>query len=227
MITPKDFNRLKYELSQTCPHVNYFDLKIVNELSQTDELNIALAMLFASFEDQSRWQLSKEKTKALKSLIQMVASHTDLSKYIKEKSGMISPKKLSLDLFFKAVHKAFPNHTAFNDAGDLIHQFAIDEAVIKIATRMVRSYKHGNLIGREVTVRLGGDKAALTIGQARLPHQSYKDYVEKQIAIFHLLDNEGGVMIVAKYKKSYHVFVAAYDQALDMPDQTYFLGSIK
>ena len=34
-------------------------------------------------------------------------------------------------------------------------------------------------------------------------------------------------MIVAKYKKSYHVFVAAYDQALDMPDQTYFLGSIK
>ena len=59
MITPKDFTKLKYELSRTSPHLNYFNLKIVSDLNLTDELNIALAMLFASFEDQVKWQLSK------------------------------------------------------------------------------------------------------------------------------------------------------------------------
>lgn len=109
----------------------------------------------------------------------------------------------------------------------------ISDNIVDKAIYTVQAYKEGLITGiNNIVCETGEIGTDIKIGRLRLLRFFHIIYnPDEQICLYNVLDNENGVVIIAKFfrwgYKKYHLFVAPYDPDLEMHGPFTLLGAIE
>lgn len=107
----------------------------------------------------------------------------------------------------------------------------MEQNVIDKAKVLVGFYKVGWIEGFDVPFAIGGEPdsmvkvACADTGTNRGEHGVCEYEIDVQETLYGVLDFQFGVVIIAPYESEYHVFVAEYDETIDLNTPLYFLGA--
>lgn len=228
MINPIQFRTVIDKLNALSKDdFSYYTLQITPD----EKLNTKLSLFFSGVFGENSWSIKGDRASHLIFVLAKLTNN-ELEKYF-DYGQDLTAKPETLKLLFCAVNQKYPNLTSIDTDGNLIFKPAIDEKIIERAITAVRWYNRGQIKGVEgVVVKTGDDGSGLKIARLRylfLFHFVYK--LNEQVTLHNVLDSKNGVVIIAKIFKwswtKYHVFVAPYNEDLELHGPFTLLGAIK